>query len=132
MKTTLRKTAAAITAVVTAAMGMISMSAFAYQSKGDWSVYSVKGAPNGGPNPTSSVSMYTYGNYYQTDCTSISGSNDREVRVSVDGNTVYTIRDEGKSAQIRVTTEGNRITFTFTGYSKTSTCQASGSVGYYN
>lgn len=129
MKTTLRKTVATIAAVVTAAMGMISMSAFAYESKGDWSVYSVKGAPNGGPYPSSSVSMYTYGGGYQSYCESITGSNDRLVTVSESGMSSYTITSTGYSGKHTSTTSTARITFLFTGSSRTSTCKANGTMG---
>lgn len=132
MKRTFKRTMALLMSVASVAVGMTGLSANAYQSKGDWSVYYVKGAPGStGLNPSCTVQMYTYGGGYQSDCDSITGSNDRYVQVTESGMSTYNITAEGTSAKKTSTTTGTYITFKFLGCSSTSTCKANGTMGYY-
>lgn len=107
---------------------MMSIGASAYTQVGTWGVNYVYGNPN--MSYSDSCTFYTYGNGYKTNCSSITGSNDRRVEVTYgDSSHKYLITTTGYSGTKYYTTSNTKITFTFDACGEVM-CSGSGSVGY--
>lgn len=122
-----KKITAAATALVMA-VGVMSFGASAYVADKDWEVSRVSGNANMTYNDTRTIAVFGKG--YQTDCESISGSNNRLVHVTSGTRIDYNITTTGLSAVYPNYVIGsNSITFNFeavgSGY-----CKAKGTIGY--
>lgn len=130
MKKTIKKIAAAVMAVASLAVGMTGVSASAgYESQASWRLFMVKDEPHA-PNQvwSTSRSFPAYSGGYQSNCSSISGSNDRKVNVSSNVGLSWTITQPGDS--LTYTSEnGGTATFTFTA-SASNSLTSNGSIGY--
>jgi hypothetical protein len=127
----IKKIAAMLMAAITAgiAISASTINASAYYKYYDWDIWSVKGAPGGGPRPGFSFDMPVFSGGYQTYCSSISGSNDRYVQVSATGMSSYSITTTGYSAVHYSSDTSYPVSFSVNGVSYISTCQAVGTLG---
>lgn len=121
-----KKILASLMAVASLVVGISGMSASAYTSKSSWNILVTPDAPqNPGQHRTYSCTIHTYGGGYQTYCSSISGSNDRSVKVTPSGINITTT---GYSRVVYTTSSNLSITFTFTGVG--NKIVANGTIGY--
>lgn len=121
-----KKVLASLMAVATLVVGISGMSASAYTAQKYWNILVTPDAPqNPGQHRTDTCSLNKFSGGYQTYCSSISGSNDRSVKVTPSGINITTT---GYSAVVYPTSSNLNITFTFTGVGKNIV--ANGSIGY--
>ena len=122
-------TAVALSAVIASCAFGVGVSA--YEAVGDWNINFMNHAPANQPGltPSCQSEIPVYGGGYQTYCASISGSNDRYVKVTAEGISDFRITTTGYSNVVRCVPSGYTITFNFYGIGGTS-CVANGTVGY--
>lgn len=129
MKNMFKKSLAAVMAVASLAVGMTGVSASAYTSKANWSLFMVKSnssVPGQVWSCTRSFPAYSGG--YQTDCTKLYGSNDCYVDVTSNVGLSWIITSTGKS-DIYYSSNGGTAKFTFTAVSS-DTLTGEGTIGY--
>ena len=128
MKKIIRRISAAVLAAAMA-MGALMTSASANDEEKSWSVVYVSSLPSA-PGRECTVEMVKLpGAKFQTYCGFMEGGNDRRVTVSAPGVSSFLITTTGYSDPFTSSSSG-MILFTFSGYS-TSSCSASGTIGYY-
>lgn len=119
-----------IAAVITA--GAACMGIHTYCPVEKWSVNYTAGAPTDISNAYDTIIMDAYPGGYQTDCTSINGSNDRLIKVTANSYAVE-ITTDGRSSVIPYKKidliDDTHVAFHFSAYG--SVCKASGTIGYY-
>jgi len=133
MKMDFRKLTASLVAVTTLAVSMVGINANAasgndYTSQRSWDILVVPEAPAlPSQHRTYTCTIPAYSGGYRTNCSSISGSNDRSVKVSSSVMN-YSITTTGLSA-VYTSSIGGTISVKFEGQG--SKIVANGTVGYF-
>ena len=125
----LRKRIAAFGAALVMAVSMMSIGASAYTPVVNWDVKLAPGLPTSAGDPLDVCTFYSYGGGYRTKCASISGSNDRYVKVTHSGGSSYNITTTGLSNIVYVYPMTQYVTFNIEAKGS-RLCYAYGSVGY--
>ena len=121
-----KKILAGLMAAASLVVGISGMSASAYTPQKNWNILVTPEAPgNPGQHRTYTCTIDKFGGGYQTYCSSISGSNDRSVKVTPSGINITTT---GYSRVVYTTSSNLSITFTFTGVG--NKIVANGTIGY--
>ncbi len=131
MKSGVRKILSGLMAVVMSAGALcMNVTAEYYPPIDNWRIKYRPGAPSTGDLQSGDICVIAiYGNGYKTHCSSISGSNNRYVKVSATGIREFIITTTGYSDIIpHPNIHRNSIEFTFLGHGS-SECNASGRVG---
>ncbi len=134
MKTVVKRFISGImAAAMTASILCMNVGAVVYNDVEPWRIKYRTGAPTTGDlKSCDQCTIVSYGGGYRTYCYTISGANDRYVKVSAPGIGEFIITTTGYSLdKPNPIGAGNDITFTFFGHA-TGECNANGKVGPTN